>query len=490
MTGQPLKLLANVFICVGENRLQLVDIYFNSHIERIEPCLDSVLDWDEISDKESWESFKQEIPEQKFPPQFKVYDGKFMLLMPGAIDAHVHFNTPGFEFRETIETGSLAAAFGGVTTIIDMPCTSIPPVTSLKNLKIKKQSLRGRSKVDYALWGGVAGNDFQSHQDVKKEIEELSEAGVVGFKAYLISGMETFSDLSFEEMVQAAKWIKRAGKILAVHAEDKLYIAFKRRRYQEMWWQNWRAYCDARDDIAEAKSVALMINIARKTGSKIHIVHLSSELGLELIRKARLEGLDVSCETCPHFLQFTQHDFENTEISNFLKTAPPVKNSNDREALWEGLRDGTISFVTTDHAGCDPIKEKSAWNFWEVYGGIPGVEIRVPYLFSEGFLKGRLSLTKTIDLLSTEPAEFFGLNYQKGSIAVGKDADFALINLWSSHELKGANLHCKGKYSPFEGMKFNADVKATFLRGKKIMDSDNEEQVEIAIGEYLESKKS
>ena len=485
MKTQPLKILANVLICSGENRLQLVDIYFNSKIERIEQSLDTEIEWKDISDEEKWGNFKEEIPEQKFPPQLKIYDGNFMLLIPGAIDTHVHFNTPGFENHETFETGSLAAAHGGVTTVVDMPCTSKPPVTSIEHLIKKRKSIENTSWVDYAFWGGVRGDDFDNpFFDQKEQVLSLGRSGVVGFKAYLISGMKGFRDLVSEEMLLTAKWIKKTGKPLTVHAEDKHYISYKLSLNQGKYLNSWREYCEARDDIAEAKAIAMMVRIAKKTDCPIHIVHLSSELGLEMVRKAQLEGLKFTAETCPHYLYFTQKDFQNEEISNFLKTTPPVKLEKDRDALWDGLSDGTISFVTTDHAGCDPIKEKSSWNFWEVYGGIPGVEHRVPFLFSEGFRKGRLTLDQTIHLLSTNPAIFTGLN-NKGSLDEKKDADFTLINLWDNQIVKAENMHSKGKYTPFEGVEFEARVEKTFLRGKVIMGDGDTPEVDVGYGKLL-----
>ena len=168
----------------------------------------------------------------------------------------------------------------------------------------------------------------------------------------------------------------------------------------------------------------------------------------------------------------------------FLKTAPPVKKAIDRKELWQGLNDGSLSFVTTDHAGCDPKKEKSSKNFWEVYGGIPGVEHRVPFMFSEGFLKGKLSLQKTIELLSTNAAEFFNLK-QKGKLEVGKDADFALINLWTSEVIKSRNMHSKGKYTPFENVQFNARVVKTFIRGQLVMDRKNNFIAKPGSGKFI-----
>jgi len=485
MKTQPLKVLTNVFICTGGNRLQLVDIYFNSKIERTELTLDTEIEWQDISDTQKWNNFKEEIPERKFPPQLKIYDGNFMLLMPGAIDTHVHFNTPGFEHRETFETGSLAAAHGGVTTVVDMPCTSLPPVTSIQNFVNKCKFIEGTSWVDYAFWGGVRGDDFDNpFYDIKGQVLSLGLSGIVGFKAYLISGMKGFRDLVYEEMLLTAKWIKKTGKPLAIHAEDKKYISYKLRLNRGKYLNSWREYCEARDDIAEAKAIAMMIRIAKKTECPVHIVHLSSELGLEMVRKAQLEGLKFTAETCPHFLYFTQKDFENEIIANFLKTAPPVKLKKDRNALWEGLKDGTISLITTDHAGCDHIKEKSSWNFSDVYGGIPGVEHRVPFLFSEGFKKGRLNLARTIELLSVNPAKFVNFK-NKGSLDLGKDADMTLMNLWDTQIIKAEEMHSKGKYTPFEGVKFEAKVEKTILRGKVVKGDCDTPEVDVGYGKFL-----
>ncbi len=486
MQTHPTKVITNVFINTSGNKLRLVDIYFNSAVARVEPAMTDEIEWRDIAAKEDWIAFQEEIPEQKFPPQLKIYDGKFMLLMPGAVDAHVHFNTPGFEHRETFETGSQAAAAGGVTTVIDMPCTSLPPVTSAENFETKKAALKGRSLVDYAFWGGISGNDFvNSPKKMPEQIYQLSRKGIVGFKAYLISGMITFRSLKVRQMLTAAKMVRKTGNPLAVHAEEEVYVRYKRARNKMLYWNDWRAYCDARNDLAEAKAIRLLTEISRKTGCAIHIVHLSSALGLEMVRRAKLMGLPVTAETCPHYLYFTQRDFENEEISNYLKTAPPVKNEEDREALWEAVGDGTISFITTDHAGCDPIKEKSHWNFWEVYGGIPGVEHRVPFLFSEGFKKGRLTLEQTIAHLSGSPADFYKLSHRKGSLQPGKDADFALVNLWDEQVISGENMHCKGKYTPFEGVKFSAVVEKTFLRGMPVFDREKGGKIDVLPGQLI-----
>ena len=465
-----LSILSKVFISAGGNQLQLVDVEFNQKIQRILPRVHETVSWQEIATPHQWRKFQEQISlfsPRQYPTDASIYNGKCYLVIPGAIDTHVHFNTPGFEEREDFEHGSLAAAFGGVTTVADMPCTSIPPVTSLEHFHTKLKAINGHSWVDYAFWGGISGIDFKKSKDLRQPIRDLTEAGVVGFKAYLISGMKTFTHLTPGQMLQAAYWIQAisTGCPLAVHAEDKQLIVKRRAQLQKQGATDWRAYCQARDQKAEEKAIETMIAIARQSKCWIHIVHLSSKAGVGLIRQAREEGLEITTETCPHYLYFTSEDFDDLEIPAFLKTAPPVKTKPDQNALWEGLKDGTISMVTTDHAGCDPEQEKSCENFWEVYGGIPGVEHRVPFMFSEGFKKGRLTLARTIELISTNPAWFCGFSNRKGSLEPGKDADMALVDLWDHQVINSRDMHSKGKYTPFEGVTFDAKVETTFLRG-------------------------
>ncbi|MCW8849559.1 MAG: amidohydrolase family protein [Melioribacteraceae bacterium] len=482
-----LKILTNVFINTTKNNVVPVNIYFDDSIKKIEKLSSKEFNWEELNTIEKKNKLTAQISVPQLQFNAKKNDGNFNLLIPGAIDPHVHFDTPGFEFRDTFEHGSTAAAYGGVTTIIDMPCTSLPPVTSKENFSAKLDAVRNRSLIDFAFWGGVCRNDFEDFKDIEKQVLELNELGVAGYKTYLISGMETFKDLKLDQMRQVANFIKKTGKPQSVHAEDKFLVESRRLEFQSNNRNEWRHYCLSRDSLAEEKAIKDMIEIARKSGHKIHIVHLSSELGLNAIRQAQKEGVNITSETCPHYLHFTQDDFNNGDISNFLKTAPPVKMKNDQDALWDGLEDGSLLFLTTDHAGCNPADEKTSDNFWEVYGGIPGVEHRVSYLISEGFLKRKFTLDKTIDLLSTNVAEYFNLS-RKGKIEEGYDADFALINLWEGERINSENMHSKGKYTPFESLQVQCKVEKTILRGGVIMDKEGKAEENIGYGKFLTIK--
>jgi len=479
-----MKKLVNIFINTKENKLRLAEVIFSDKIENIKFLTDEI-DWDDVRDKKLLDEFKS-----KYKKENRVeisIDGNFYLLMPGAIDPHVHFDTPGFEFREDFEHASTAAAFGGVTTIIDMPCTSLPPVTDLTNFTTKLGTVKNRSLIDFAFWGGVRRQDFDDLKKLEKQVIELSEAGVAGYKVYVISGMEEFSDLTYEQIEQTAKLIKQTGKPMAVHAEDKSFVVSRREAFQKENKNSWKEYCTARDVEAEGIAIEQIKNISEKTGCRIHVVHLSSKAGVDLIRSAAKENIQLTSETCPHYLYFTQQDFENDKIRNYLKTAPPVKFEEDKNALWDALKNDELEFVTTDHAGCNPDEEKITDNFWKVYGGIPGVEHRVPFLFSEGFLKNRLTLEQTINLLSTNVAKFFNLK-DKGELTKNKGADFALIDLRNSQVVSAKDMHSKGKYTPFESITFNAIVKQTFLRGEEIMNRDENKFGKIGYGKFVEIK--
>jgi allantoinase len=479
--------IKNVFICRSDNSLNLVDITFGNSILQIKPVLKSAIDWKEINTSVKLQKFiknNKELLNNEYSED--CIEGNFRLLIPGGIDAHVHFDTPGFEQREDFEHASSAAAYGGTTTIIDMPCTSLPPVTSLKNMRNKIACIKDKSVVDYALWGGVRGNDFDEGKDIQKQISGLIKNGAAGFKTYLVSGMDTFTDVTPAQMLETAKMIKAEGGILAVHAESRQVIESNVEKSIKYKPDTWQYYCALRNVKAEVEAIILLTEIARKSKCRIHIVHLSSAEGLEIIKQAQQKGIKITAETCPHYLHFTGNDFADKKISAYLKTAPPVKSAKDKQALWKGLSDNSISFVTTDHAGCNPDEEKSSKDFRNVYGGIPGVEHRVPYLFSEGFLKKKLSLEQTIKLLSSNTASFFNLS-KKGFLKPGFDADFAVINLWEKETVSSKNMHSKGKYTPFENICLNAIVEKTFLRGELIADRQNNFIHIPGIGKFIKS---
>lgn len=388
-----------------------------------------------------------------------VIDVKEKLVLPGCIDPHVHFNDPGFLKNEDFLTGTKSAAAGGVTTIIDMPCTSIPPVTSTQSLKIKLKAIEPKAFVDFALWGGIRGNSFS-----KGEIIELWKAGVVGFKMYAISGMETFKALNYQKIESILKDFSGSDLLFAFHAEDKQIIENATKKIGQKDLKNWKYYIKSRPCEAEIEAVSQILK--RMSNNRIHFVHISTKGASKKILEAKKSGKDVTFETCPQYLQFTEQDF--SYLLGKLKTAPGVKHQPDKEFLRKCLENSLVDFVATDHAGCDYEKGKNLADFSKIYCGIPGIETLVIYIVDEFFLKGKISYQNLTNILSANQAKRYGLFPQKGVIKIGSDADFTIIDINKPAIFNEQKLSCKGKYSPFHNRKFNCSINNTIVRGKSV----------------------
>ncbi len=393
-------------------------------------------------------------------PTDEIIDLEGKLLIPGCIDAHVHFNDPGFNHHEDFLSGTTAAACGGITTVIDMPCTSIPPVTDRENLYQKLEVIKSKALIDFALWGGIRKNDFPVSEKI---IEELWNEGVVGFKIYTISGMETFTALSYNDIQQVFGLFPEL--LFAFHAEDEKIIKNAINFLSEKELKLPENYVKTRPVKAEFTAVKEILEIANN--NHIHFVHLSSGKAAELILESR-QNLDVTFETCPHFLEFTAAELPI--LKGRLKTAPSVKFKEDKQYLRKHLKAGKIDFIATDHAGCDYETEKELADFSKVYSGIPGTELMIPYLFSEFYLKEKVPLSTMIKLSSENAAKRFGLYPQKGSLEIGSDADFTVIDPTKKFTVDERKLHSLGKYSPFNGITFNCSIEKTIVRGNMVFD--------------------
>ncbi len=399
-------------------------------------------------------------------------DAGGLLVIPGGIDPHVHFDEPGYTSREDFFHGSSFAASGGITTVIDMPCTSVPPVTNLENLQNKLDVISQRSVVDYGLFGGVSRQSFD--EGFPAFMREMSPF-VLGFKTYFISGMESFGRLDhfrFEKVLEAAH---KLGLPVLLHAEDFDYVdaatEFNRDRNDAF------AYYLSRPESAEILAVEAAVALAKRADADLHIVHLGTAQAAESVGVGKITG-----ETAPHYLAFDTEDFER--IGSALKVTPPVKSTGNADRLWQMLADGKIAFVASDHASCLR-EEKSTGSIWSDYSGIPGTGTLLPYLFSEGYLAGRLSLSRFVEVVSSAAARRYGIFDRKGSIEVGKDADLALIDESASLTVRGDEFLSKGKITPFEGTTFRGKVVRTIIRGKTVFDEKHGVIAEPGFGEFL-----
>jgi allantoinase len=389
-------------------------------------------------------------------------------LLPGAIDGHVHFDEPGFTHRENFASGTLAASAGGVTTVIDMPCTSAPPVTDLASYDRKLKVVAPKARVDFALWAGVRGNGY-STEHVRRSLQSLYSYGVRSIKAYLISAMPSFEDLSAEQLEEVLVAARECGLMVGVHAEDKrMVLEGAARESSAPDASGPMAYVRARSAEAEAQGIETCIRLAEKTGARLHIVHLACGEGVRKIREARARGVSITAETCPHYLAFTSEDL--VRLGSVLKTAPVVKSAQDRDALWEGIADGTIDTIGTDHAPGQWPSEKNTGSIWTDYGGLPGVELLLPFLLSEGVHKGRITLERAIELVCSGPARIHCLESSKGSLQPGLDADLVVVDPEIAWPVHANELYTAQKYTPFEGFTFTGRVLRTFVRGTEVFD--------------------
>jgi allantoinase len=389
-------------------------------------------------------------------------DASGCLVVPGFIDAHVHFNDPGRTDWEGMETGSRAAAIGGTTTIFDMPLNSSPSVTNLKNLQYKKEYVSSLSHIDYALWGGITGDSVQNQADLIK----MSE-GIIGWKSFMSeSGIEDFTLLLPEKMEQAMKIAKDQHKILALHAEWDELIERLTAFYKHSGMNERSAFLASRPVLAEEKAVIYALELAAKYGTALHFVHISSPKVVALIQQAKETGVNVTVETCPHYLIFDEDDF--LETGALLKCAPPLRPREEVEGLWECIHNGWIDTIGSDHSPC-LYSMKTTPSIWDAWGGIQGVQYTWLAVLDQALKRG-FNLKQILPLGTAHVADRFGIAERKGRIREGLDADLVFIRLDESTYVDKESMGFRNRYTPYEDMEFLLKVKKTILRGNVIYD--------------------
>ena len=404
------------------------------------------------------------------PEGGKVDDFGELTLMPGVVDSHVHVNEPGRTEWEGFETATHAAAAGGVTTIVDMPLNSIPPTTSVSALETKVHALQGKCRVDVALWGGaVPGNADQ--------LRPMLDAGARGFKCFLVdSGVPEFGHLDAAGLEEALKALRGTGAPLLVHAELPEHLHAHGEDAS-----SYASYLASRPHEAEDEAIALVYECARKSGSKAHIVHLSSANGLETIRQARDESMPLTAETTPHYLYF---DAERVpDGATEFKCAPPIRERANRDALWRGIEEGLFLAIVSDHSPCTPeLKRMDEGDIAKAWGGIASLQFGLPIVWTEAKRRG-VAFGKIVELMTIGPARLAGLDKRKGKLAAGYDADIVAFDPEGHFVVRTELVQHRHKVTPYAGETLTGIVKATFVRGHKVWEDGR--HLGGAVGEWV-----
>ena len=386
------------------------------------------------------------------------------VIMPGIVDTHVHINEPGRSDWEGFETATMAAAAGGVTTLVEMPLNSIPATTTRQAFGEKVAAATGKLFVDVGFWGGlVPGN--------RSELEKMYEDGAFGFKCFLVpSGVPEFASVTEADLRAALPEIVRLGAVLLAHAELPGPIASATLRIRQRDARRYSTWLDSHPAAAEDEAIELVIKLSQQYGARIHIVHLSSAFALRMIREAKAERVLISVETCPHYLTIAAEEIPDGATE--FKCAPPIRERSNQDELWGALEERLVDFVVTDHSPAPPaLKCTDTGNYIEAWGGIASLQLSLPLLWTHARVRG-FQLTDIAEWLCRGPASLAGLS-RKGECKIGTQADFVVWNPEDSFEVRPNALFFRHKFTPYLGRTLFGVVRSTLLGGDEVYAAGN-----------------
>ena len=399
------------------------------------------------------------------PEAEKVIDAAGKLVFPGAIDTHAHLNDPGYTWREDYEHGTAAAAVGGYTTIVDMPLQNEPALTNADLFDRKVEAVDANAYVDYCFWGGLVPYNFD-------DLKGLNDKGCVAFKSFIGPVSPDYASLNYGQAYEAMQIIKEFDGRAGFHCEDFSMIKWQEQRMLKEGRLDWQGFLDSRPVAAEMLATVDIIELAKATGCKVHICHVSSPDVAQKIKEAQQEGYDITAETCSHYLSLTDKDV--IENGPMFKCAPPLRSQEEVDRMWEYVADGTFAGIASDHSPCsydekyNEILGSKITNVFEVWGGISGIQSGFQVAFNEGCVKRNVSPSVLANSMAVLPAKAFGIYGRKGDIKPGFDADLVIIAPEKEWEITSESLLYVNKISAFVGMKGKGFPVLTMIRGNVV----------------------
>lgn len=392
----------------------------------------------------------------------KMIDASNLLVFPGFVDAHVHFREPADSSEESFESGTAAAASGGITTVIDMPGSKPNAVLSLKHLEQKKEAASRRSIIDYALFGAAGIQNLSL-------IEEISRGGIVGYKTFMTAGPDYTAE-DDAALLQVFEEIAKTGLVSAVHAEEAKLVELYSKRLEQRGDNLPEAHPRSRPNVFESLAIQKVIELSHLAGARAHVVHMSTMEGCALVRSAKRRGYSITAETCPHYLLLTEEAM--SQLGPYAKINPPLRGKRDQNALWEALRDGTIDFIASDHAPHTAPNKDIGWsNIWRAGAGNPGTETMAMLILSK-CQEGLLDYRGACSLLAENPAKVYGIYPKKGAIIVGADADFTIVDPKRKTKLDKDRMKSNSSFATlYNGWETLVSPRFTVVRGKVVAEN-------------------
>lgn len=418
-------------------------------------------------------------------------DAKGNYVFPGIIDCHAHLNEPGFEYREDFETGSRAAAVAGCTTLIDMPLNNDPSLMNKEIFDLKMGRISKHSVVDYALWGGLVGDYDDKPGSVKNNMNDLVDlhnCGVAAFKGFTCPNGDLFPTVNMGNVRKALEILKPYGALCGFHCEEYGQVLEREKEAKakegQTNEQKIRDFLDSHDVWTEYVATKNVIDMARATGGRVHICHVSHPMVAQVVKDAIHEGLPITAETCPHYLGFTE-DFV-FEKGAPAKCTPPMRTKEDMEKLWDYVLDGTLSCVGSDHSpAADEEKDNATKDIWHAWGGLNAIQFFLPMMFDMVVNKKGLSPSLIAKVMDYNPAKIFGLYGRKGAFELGFDGDIVIVDPEKAWKVDQTKLLTKGHVSCFDGQEGKGAVTCTIIRGKVVAADGMYKDEAVGYGEYI-----